>query len=49
MNKSLDKQIDQAWDFVWNKLYCKDTKLVYDYLTEGGATACLPTLEEIEA
>ncbi len=49
MDKSLDKKIEQAWDFVWDKLYCKDTKLIYDYLTAGGNTACLPTIEEIEA
>ena len=49
MNKNLDKKIEKAFDFVWNKLYCKDTKLIYDYITAGGNTACLPTIEEIKA
>ena len=49
MNIELDKKIDQAWAFTWDKLYCKETKLIYDYITEKGAMGCLPTIEEIEA
>lgn len=49
MNKQLDVKMQKAWDFVLNKLYCKDTKLVYDYITVAGITGSLPTPEEIEA
>ena len=49
MNNALDKKMERAWDFVWDNLYCKDTKLVYDYITEKGNVGHLPTVQEIEA
>ena len=36
MNKCLDAKIDKAFDFVWNNLYYKGTKLIYDYITVEG-------------
>ena len=35
MNVVLDKKIEQAWAFTWDKLYYKETKLIYDYITEN--------------
>lgn len=49
MNKQLDNKMEQAWNFVFDKLYCKDTKLIYDYITDSGNTGSLPTPSEIEA
>ena len=48
MNKMLDEKMERAWAFVWDKLYCKDTKLIYDYITANGNVVDLPTIAEIE-
>ena len=50
MNNNLKKAMDDAWDFVWNKLYYPETSLFYDFLTDHPADSLcgyLPTPEEI--
>ena len=45
-----ETNIQQGWDFVFNKLFNQKTKLIYEYVTdesENGAFAHLPTKEEI--
>ena len=47
---NLEKNAQYAWDFVFDKLYCEKTKLIYEYRTdesESGAFNHLPTKEEI--
>ena len=46
----MKNQVEKAWKFAFEKLYCPKTKLVYDYLTdgeEGGNIRHLPTAEEV--
>lgn len=46
----VERKIQDAWDFIFDKLFCKKTKLIYDYRTdesENGAFAHLPTKDEI--
>ncbi len=46
-----EQNIQDGWDFVFNRLFNKKTKLIYDYVTEegeNGAWAHLPTKEEIK-
>ncbi len=47
----VEKNVQAAWDFVFDKLWCEKTKLIYDYMTGEGADGAfrhLPTKEEIE-
>lgn len=51
MQEILEKQIQNGWDFVMNKLYHPDTHMIYDYLTKETAVASAedyPTPEEIQ-
>lgn len=51
MNNSMEKSIQTAWDFVFEKLFHPKTKLIYEYISvEGkdGAFVHLPTKEEIK-
>jgi len=46
-----EKNIQAGWDFIFDKLWCEKTKLIYDYRTSedaDGAFRHLPTKEEIE-
>lgn len=48
---NLEENIQEAWDFVFNRLFHQKTKLIYEYITDGGADGAfkhLPTKEEIE-
>lgn len=48
---NVEKNIQSAWDFIFNKLWCEKTKLIYDYRTSEGADGAfrhLPTKEQIE-
>lgn len=50
--KPLHDQMEEAWSFVWDKLFCPETDLVYDYLTSHDNAARLshlPKAEEIAA
>ena len=50
MQELLEKQIQNGWDFVINKLYHPDTHMIYDYLTKETVVASAedyPTPEEI--
>ena len=31
--KPLHDQMEEAWSFVWDKLFCLESDLVYEYLT----------------
>lgn len=45
-------QIERAWDFVWNGLFCEKTNLIYDgrWTREQDGNICLlPTPEEVRA
>lgn len=47
-----EKNVQAAWNFIFDKLWCDKTKLIYDYRTsEGkdGAFRHLPTKEQIQA
>lgn len=49
---NLESQIEKAWNFVWNALFCEKTNLIYDgrWTTEEDGNVCLlPTPEEIRA
>ena len=49
MNKSIN--LESAWQFLFEKMFCQKTKLLYDYRTDteaDGATRHLPTIEEIQ-
>ena len=49
---NIEKNVESAWNFVFDKLFCKKTKLIYEYRTdegEHGAFNHLPTKEEILA
>ena len=46
----LDNKINEAWDFVWEKLFWDETNLFYDYRTsleQDGVIRSLPSPEEI--
>lgn len=46
----VEKNVQAAWDFVFDKLWCEKTKLIFDYRTSEGADGAfrhLPTKEEI--
>ena len=48
---NLRNQVDQAWEYVWKRLYLPSTNLIYDYITsyeEGHYLERLPTPEEIK-
>lgn len=45
-----EENIIKGWEFIFDKLFSKKTKLIYDYVTtegEDGAFCHLPTIEEI--
>lgn len=46
-----EQNVQAGWDFIFNRLFCKKTKIIYDYVTtedENGAIEHLPTKEEIK-
>lgn len=50
MKNRLNTAMDQAWDFIWNKLYYPETGLFYDFLTDHPTDPLcgyLPKPEEI--
>ncbi len=50
MTAALTSRMEDAWAYIWNGLYCEQTKLFYDYRTgcsPENRFAHLPRLEEI--
>jgi hypothetical protein len=46
----MKESMDNAWDYVWNRLFCEKTDLFYDYLVSDAADAAtchLPPPETI--
>ena len=50
MGETYLKAMDNAWDYIWGKLFCTETNLFYDFLTDHPTDPLcgyLPTPEEI--
>jgi hypothetical protein len=51
MSSSINAKTTEAWNFIWDKLFLKNTNLFYDYITSHDTQERfkhLPSVEEIE-
>ena len=52
MQDTINNAMDNAWNYIWDKLFCPESKMFYDYITsreQSKRFGHLPTAEDIAA